>query len=298
MQKTSLIYPLLMLLGAASYGLTPAFLKLGYGAGYDVADITSTQYGIAAVVIWLVTLFDWRRQRFPRRQWIRLFGIGLSVAATSYSYYVSLTVLPASLGIVLLFQFAWIVMVIDMLATKTLPSKEKWVGMVMIIVGTILAVGLMGTPIVEFPPLWAIGLGLMSALFYALTLYISGYVGGESTPLARSAISISISNLVLIPVFPPRYLFSGVLWDGLWLWALLLALTAQVIPMLLMLKSIPHIGGRMAGVLGTVELPVTVFCAILILHESVSWAQLVGALLIIAGILVSEFRGLLYERLS
>ena len=291
MKKTSLIYPLLMLIGAASYGLTPIFLKLGYGAGFKVSDLTSAQYGFAALIVWLITLLNRSHQQFPRGNWIRLIGIGLSAAFTSYSYYLALTVLPASIGIALLFQFAWIVMVIDLLVKKRLPSAEKWVGMAMIISGTILAVGLIGTNLPVFPPLWAIGLGLMSGVCYALTLYISGYVGAESTPLARSAITIIIATLVLIPLFPPHYLFTGVLWTGLWKWSILLALVSQVIPMILMLKAIPHIGGRMAGVLGTIELPVTVLCASLILNESLSWMQWSGCLLIIAGILVSELTG-------
>ena len=56
------------------------------------------------------------------------------------------------------------------------------------------------------------------------------------------------------------------------------------------MKAVPIIGGRLAGVLGVMELPVTVITAALILGDHIGPLRWSGSVLIIAGILVSEMK--------
>lgn len=278
---------MLMLLAGCCYGVVSPLMKLAYNAGFDVQDVTDAQYGIAFVLMWAIAIFRLHRGRIPRQQWKFLILIGLASAGVSYAYYVALTKLPASLGIVLLFQFAWMVMVIDIIVTRSWPGIEKWIGMAIIVLGTFFAVGLIGQPVGNFP-VWAFMLGLVSAFCYAALLYLSSYVTAEASPAVRSAISITVSVIVISIIFPPTYLTSGVLWHGLWFWGGLVALFGQVGPMLLILLASPRIGGRMAGVLGAVELPVAVIAARLLVDEHVSLLRWVGVILILAGIMISE----------
>ncbi len=218
-----------MLLAGCCYGVVSPLMKLAYRAGFDVQDVTDAQYGIAFVLTWAIALFRFRHWRIPKRQWKFLVLIGLVSAGVSYAYYVALTKLPASLGIVLLFQFTWMVLVIDIIVTRRLPGIEKWIGMLIIVIGTVFAVGLIGQPVGHFP-IWAFILGLVSGFCYAGFLYLSSYVTDEASPVIRSAISITISTAAISIVFPPTYLASGVLWHGLWFWGGLVALFGQVVP--------------------------------------------------------------------
>lgn len=305
------------MLGGSSYGLVSPIIKLSIDHGFDVEDVTDGQYLAAVVVLWAIRLLTWafaplrggdtgdmsqsrrktsaatrvgwwdRRGWRDRRQLLLMAAIGACSAVTSFAYYKSLSVLPASLGIVLLFQFSWMVMGIDILVMRRLPSLEKWLGALCIFVGTVLAVGLVGQPVGSFPA-WAVALGLLAALSYALTLYLSGFLSEEISPLTRSAITVTAATFVIFLLIPPRLLIDGALWHGLWFWAVLVSLFGQTLPMLLMLKAIPHTGGRMAGVLGSIELPVAVFASWLILGEHVAWLRWGGVLLILVGIVVSE----------
>lgn len=325
-RRASLWYAGLVLLGGSSYGLVSPLIKLSIDHGFDVEDVTDGQYLAAVVVLWAIRLLLWTFARLrggergesgargerehgerergdvaplggraaatragwrDRRQLLLMTAIGACGAVTSFAYYKSLSVLPASLGIVLLFQFSWMVMGIDILVTRRVPAVEKWLGALCIVVGTVLAVGMIGQPVGSFPA-WAVALGLLSALSYALTLYLSGFLSEETSPLTRSAITVTASTLVIFLLIPPRLLVDGALWHGLWFWAVLVSLFGQTLPMLLMLKAIPHTGGRMAGVLGSIELPVAVFASWLVLGEQVAWLRWGGVLLILAGIVVSE----------
>lgn len=298
-------YAILMLIAGSSYGIVSALMKSAYGQGFVVADLTNAQYLFALIALWPIALI-WRKGRpVSARQWGLLALIGLAGAGTSYTYYVSLTRLSASLAIVLLFQFAWIVLLMDAVVTRRMPAVEKLLGIVLIVIGTILAVGLLGTVgihsathpghpgtfgLLDSAPLWAILLGLSSAVFYSLTLYLSAYVDMHSSPVLRSAITLTVSGLAMAAVFSPVHFYTVSLWHGLWFWGILVAVFSQILPMLLMYISIPRIGGRMAGVLGSIELPVAVLVAHLVLSEPVTMARWLGVALILAGIVVSEWR--------
>jgi len=290
MTNTNFIYIIMTLLAASLLGLIATIVDYLYQAGFAIQDITNVQYGFAVVLLWLVVLPVIRRQRLPKgRDWWFLVGTGITAGITNYFYFTSLTMLPVSLSIILLFQFTWMVTLIDMTVKKKMPSAQKWIGMIVILVGTFFAVGLLGAEVTVLSPL-AILFGLLAAFCFALSLYLPEFMSNDSTPLLRTAIMMTISAISLFPVFPPTYLTSGVLWNGLFGWGLLMGLIGQVIPFLFLLISIPRIGGRMAGVLGSIELPVTVFAAFLILNESVTWIRWLGVFLIIIGICISELR--------
>jgi drug/metabolite transporter (DMT)-like permease len=283
------IYAILVLLAGSSFGVVSSIMKLAYRSGLTVQEVTDGQYLSAALLLWIIAAVWPRGQRIAgRRQWLYLLVLGTAGAGTSFSYYQALTYLPASLGIVLLFQFAWIVLVIDIVVTRRLPGAEKWVGTLLIVVGTILAVGLLAAKIEKFPA-WAIIYGLLSAVFYSITLYVSGYVETRSSPALRSAINVTVSLALILVVFPPNFMNESLHWGNFVWWGLMAALFSQVVPVMLMFMAIPHTGGRMAGVLGSVELPVAVFVAFIVLHEHVTLIRWLGVVLILAGIIVSEW---------
>lgn len=300
MQRTA-FYAFLMLLAATCFGLTSPIMKLAYDAGFSVQDVTNAQYGLGLVILWgiwltVVIVRRAKRPSLPRKQWILLIAIGIANALTSFGYYQALTVLPASLGIVLLFQFTWMVMAMDAIFVRRWPTWEKWAGILIILAGTLLAVGArtlaaQNNPGVHHVPVWAILMGLLGGFGYALVLFLSGFIAEDGSPIYRSSVSIIASTLIIAIPFHPTYLWSGVLWHGLWFWGLLVALSSQVFPLLLMLVAVPRIGGRMAGVLGSIELPVAVVAAHLMVGEAVTPARWLGVALILAGILISELIG-------
>ncbi|MCL6454151.1 MAG: EamA family transporter [Alicyclobacillus sp.] len=331
--KSTLRYALLVLLAGACYGLISPILKIAYAHGFSAAEATDAQYLIGTAGLWLlvpmghrltgVRLLRRARARQSRsaagmrsptgsnpasvggrtqsqptrprgwRQWSLLTLIGLAGAGTSYTYYNALRYLPASLAIVLLFQFTWMVVVMDILVTRRWPGLQRTVGTAVIVLGTFLAVGVFGQSLHGFPA-WTLLFGLLAALCYALTLYLSAFVDPATSPYIRSASMVSIGTAAILCAFPPVFLFQRALWHvhtalELLLWGFLMALLSQILPPILMMVAIPKTGGRMAGVLGSIELPVAVVSAWLILGEHVAPLRWLGVALILAGIVCSEW---------
>lgn len=277
-----------MLLAGSCFGIVSPLMKIAYAHGFSAEDMSNAQYLLAVITLWPLAALWPRGRRVGGKQWLILLILGIAGAGTSFTYYLSLTKLPASLAIVLLFQFSWIVLVMDSLVLRKLPSLEKLLGIAIIVVGTVLAVGLTGLQL-SAVSVGAVLLGLMSSVFYSLTLYLSASVDATTSPALRSAITVTISGIAIIPFFPPAHLYQVSLWHGAWWWGLWIALFSQTIPMILMYISTPRIGGRMAGVLGSIELPVAVLAARIMLGEAVAASRWFGVMLILLGIVVSEW---------
>jgi drug/metabolite transporter (DMT)-like permease len=84
------------------------------------------------------------------------------------------------------------------------------------------------------------------------------------------------------------FLFNGALWDGLFPYVFLLAFFGIFIPTVFFNFGVPHTGAGMAAILGAAELPMAVFSSYLILHESVSFVQVAGVVIILLGIILPD----------
>lgn len=68
------------------------------------------------------------------------------------------------------------------------------------------------------------------------------------------------------------------------LWAIFLAIVGTTIPTALFAAGISKIGAGMSSILMTIELPVAVLCAYIILHECINPLQIAGIIIMLAAI--------------
>ena len=96
-------------------------------------------------------------------------------------------------------------------------------------------------------------------------------------------------SMVLVLVVFVRDIPTIPITDGrMWILGTGLALVGGVIPTLFFAKGAPLITGRLANVLSSIELPVAISSAMIVLSESVSFLQWVGVLLIVVAIIINE----------
>lgn len=135
-------YSFLVLAGACSIGVLAIFVKFAYQMGFTLGEVIGSQYLTGWLLLLVLTLLFFR-QRVPLKKAIALFFAGTSASFTGICYYAALQTIPASIGIVLLFQFVWIGIIIESISTKTLPSKEKIISVLFLLAGTALSGGLL-----------------------------------------------------------------------------------------------------------------------------------------------------------
>lgn len=279
-----------VLMGGASYGLLATFVNLGYQEGYTVGDIIGSQMFLGAVFLWIAALFKY--QTWPKLQWktvVQLILAGTLSGLTGLLYYSSMQTLPASIAIVLLFQFAWIGTLYTWLFDRQKPTRQTVVSLVVILIGTVLAADIFDTGFTDLS-VWGMLLGFLSAFTFAGFIYVSGRVAVQVTPWLRSPLMLTGSFLVVFILFPPVFFISGVLMEGLWKYTLPLAVLGAVVPTVCFTVGAPKLKGGVATILSSIELPVAVVMAWLILKESVHILQWVGVLLILSAIVIGELR--------
>ncbi|MBU8879037.1 DMT family transporter [Bacillus sp. FJAT-29790] len=277
------LYPILVVIAASSYGVVSTIIKLAMQSGFSVSEAVTSQFFIGfciAVCIYLLT----NRTKLSFNGIKILILAGVLTGLTNILYGRSLNYLPASLAVVLLFQFTWIGVLISCITKRQLPSRIEFLSLIILVTGTIPAAGLIDVDLSQIPFqgwLW----GLAAALSYSLFLFVNG----------RATTSMSTSNrLVLVSFFAfmmsavfqsPEIIWNGTLFtEGLWIYGLALGLFGLIIPVFLFTIAVPKVGLGMTSILSAIELPIAVMVSVILLSETVTTVQIVGIVVIILGI--------------
>jgi len=279
-------HKLLVFLGGASYGVLAVIVKLAYDAGYSFESVTFSQVCLGAICLWFITLFTKRnKEDFSFKKNISLIFIsGIPYGACGLTYYFSLQYLPASFAILLLFQFSWMVILIEAFLKREFPEWYKILSVVILLAGTLLASGILLNDVSY--NIEGIILGLLAGFSYAVFIVTNGRVGkGVSTSLS-SALKVS-GSLILVSIFS---LNTTSLTDTFSIYMLPysipLAFFGAVIPPFLFSYSIPKIDIGLASILSSSELPVSIILSTIFLHEKVDFIQWLGIVMIIFAIVL------------
>ncbi|OCT14617.1 hypothetical protein A8709_17270 [Paenibacillus pectinilyticus] len=278
----------LVLIGASSYGLLSSFIKMAYDQGFTDGQITPAQMTMGTLFVWVLILFHKKSWVNPfKGPWIKLGLIGIfGLSLTTIFYNIALQELDASISIILLFQFTWMTIAMDCIVKRRLPKRMEGIAIVLILAGTLLAVNVFETNWSELSFL-GILYGLLSALTYSIFLFFTGQVVSSLPPLMNSAIMLTAAIPVMYILYPPT-VFVHENGGMLMLWGLLLGFLGQALPTVSFNIGIPRIGSTLAAMLGSVELPVAILAAYLLIGEPIGMLQWGGMALILGGIIISE----------
>ncbi|MBB2146902.1 EamA family transporter [Pedobacter sp. LMG 31464] len=288
---------LLVLFGACSFGILSTFVKLAYAEGYSLGDVTGTQALFGAIVLWLLYFIQTKTQAKEKAKpvikthWLKLIAAGFFTGLVSITYYQCVKLVPASVAIILLMQFVWISVLLELFIYKKKPSRNQVLAILLVLGGTVLASGLTETKISGFNIL-GIAYGMLAALFYAIFLMLNGKLGNEYPPLKKSALMITGACLLIFAILPPTFLINGALAGSLLKWGIILAIFGTVIPPLCFSSGIPKAGLTLSSILSSVELPVAVSMSALVLHEDVSWIRWLGVLIILSAMILPNLENI------
>ncbi|OAH57394.1 multidrug transporter [Domibacillus aminovorans] len=282
MMKTYL-YPLLVVIAASSYGVVSTIIKLAMHSGFSAQEAVTSQFFIGfciAVCIYLLT----NRTKLSFNGVKILIFAGVLTGLTNIVYGQSLNYLPASLAVVLLFQFTWIGMLISCITKRQLPSRIEFFSIIILVMGSIPAAGLIDVDLSQIPFqgwLW----GLAAALCYSLFLFVNGKATTSMTTSNRLVI-VSFTAFMMSAGFQsPEIIWNGTLFnEGLWMYGLALGLFGMIIPVFLFTIAVPKVGLGMTSILSAIELPIAVMVSVILLSETVTTLQIVGIVTIILGI--------------
>lgn len=279
---------LFVLLGAGCFGFTPIFAKLGFSYGYSLGQINIVQMIISSFILWSITLI--KRPSFKglnKKNVPQIMITGCFIGLTSIFYYGSMQYLPASLAIILMFQFVWIGIILEWIFTKIKPAPITILSIVFILIGVFFASNIVNGDI-QGLPLKGFLFGILSAFTYAGFIFFSGKVAVDVDPLTRTSLMATGSTILILVLFMREIPSVLPLETNLLSAAAGVSLFGAVLPPLFFAVGSPLVPGGIANILTSIELPIAILSASLILSETVSGLQWLGTIIIIAAIALNE----------
>ncbi|WP_396210969.1 EamA family transporter [Flavobacterium sp.] len=293
MSKNSLLKGVFLVgLGATSYGMLATFVKLAYDEGFTTAEVTSSQFILGILGVFIINIFQKYRtnqvvEKASTKNIVHLMLAGTSLGMTSVFYYLSVKYIDVSIAIVLLMQTVWMGVFLEWFIEKRKPSNQKIISVLLVLVGTILATNLINN---QFTIDWrGILWGMLAAASFTTTMFTANKVAlGISS--AQRSLYMLLGGAIIVFGFGIFTQITPYDYSIFLKWGIFLALFGTIIPPLLMNAGFPITGIGLGSIVSALELPVSVLMAFLILNENVVFLQWIGIILIIIAIVIMNIK--------
>lgn len=269
-------------IAAASYGMNPLFALPLYKAGMDPDSVLFFRYLFAIPLLGIMIKARGRSFKIQRKETFPLIIMGLLVALSSLTLFLSYNYMAAGIASTLLFVYPIMVALI-----MAMVFKEKLA--LQTIVCMLLALGSIGLlyKSEDGSTLSLIG----TLLVFASSLSYAIYIVGINQTSLKNVATLKVTFYVLLfglSLFVARLLYSGVLNtpDQWYLWANLLALAVfpTAISFLCTTGAIQYIGSTPTAILGALEPVTAIFFGIAVFGESLTVRESFGLVMIIVAV--------------
>ena len=268
-------------------------VKSATAVGVYPADFLPLQYLVALVACLGFALV--RRVKFASpRECAKMAVLGVLTGCTSICYYNSVSLLPSAAALTLLFQYVWVSVLIECVVERHLPTPSTVVAVIIVLVGTVFAAGLLEGSLETLDPL-GVAMGAGSAVFYALYLYLSGRIG-VGQPAALRAAMLPAGGLLVTSVANPACYATALFDPNVWPYAVGMSILGVILPTTLINYASPKLSTGMVSVMASSELPVGIFAAWALVGDAPTPLTLFGAFLVLAGIVVKQLPAIAADR--
>ena len=311
-------------LAAASYGTNPVFAKPLYADGMNPDSVLLFRYAFGIALLGLLMIWNgWRRHnlstafRVSRHSLPQLVILGILMALSSLTLFLSYNYMPVGIASTLLFTYPILVAVI---MTLVYHEPMSWLVVICLLLATS-GVGMLCEPTPPSPsnpslpldatngsnlsnlsnPLnlpWGVSPFMIGALLVLLSsLSYAIYLVGLNKTRVRTIASMPVTFYVLcfgFLLFVWRICFGGAFTlpqhGVMWLNLIALGLLPTVVSLLLTAWAIQRIGSTQTALFGALEPVTAVALGIIFLGESINLREFLGMVLIFVSVTLVVYR--------
>lgn len=282
---------LFVVLAALFWGLSGGVAALLMAFGWDalVVSFYRGAIGLLFVLVWLAL----RPRRSGLSQW-RLWTwsalAGMGVAGNFSFYFLSINEGSVAVAATLMYCAPVFVYLISFACRLEKPTLQKWLAMIVVMLGVVLLTGIYAQDAVSTTKLGIIA-GLLSGLSYAVFIFGFKYAAPHGSPQAILTIALAVlvgSLIWLIDVEQMLAVYGSTSWP---LFALL-GIFGGGLSFILYIVGLKYTVPSVAAVVAMVE-PVTAsLFGVAVLNQSLSGVQVIGMTLILVTVtLLSIYAG-------
>src|SRR3954464_4616802 len=275
---------LLCLVSAAGFGAMAIFAKEAYATGLDVTTLLALRFPIAAAMLW--ALIGLRRRPVGSPRGLAAGGVlGLWYAAQAGLFFSALERIDAGLASLLLYAYPALVTVGAFALGRERPNRRRVGALLLASAGVVLVLAGGGTG-----ALVAAGAALALGAAGAYTVYILASDRMAATtppvPFAASVVTGAAFAFAVAALVRGGVHVSG---EGL-MWTAILASVSTVMPIVLFMAGLARVGPSTAAIASTIEPPLTVALAWMVLGETLGPVQLAGGALVLSAVVLLQLR--------
>ena len=267
-------------LQAVLYSTMGIFGKLLYATGMDSHEAVILRFMCSTVLLGAFMLI-WRKERLISRQ-RTVYIQAIFYFASAFLYFFAVERMNAGISTVFFYLYPAMVAAINLVVFHERLTASVAVALVLSIMGLVLISGIIGGEL-KLDPLGLV-FALASALafaIYTVIIQVTGRTEGSFTvTFTLSWTSLLASCIIFAPSVPTMFALTpyqiGI--------GCTMALANTILPVVLYIQAVKHIGGTKTSLIGISETPFSLFFAFLILGETIAPMEGVGIVLIIAGI--------------
>jgi len=281
------------ILGVVLFSTKAILVKLAYRYEVDTLELLLFRMLFSLPFYFIILGITSKKsmQKSSRKDflWIILFGF-LGYYLASYFDFLGLNYIKAGLERIILFVYPTLVVLLGFLFFKQRITKPQTLAIGITYLGVLIIfwseLDLSGNE-----TLWGGFLVLLSAITYASYLVGSGWLIPKYGVLHFTCYAMIVSTICVIV----HYSFVGdwKLWDfplAVYAYGILMALFSTLIPSFLVSESINRLGASNFSILGSLGPVSTIILAYLFLEEKLTYIQLLGMFVVIAGVTFLSIR--------
>ncbi|MBC7780574.1 MAG: DMT family transporter [Proteobacteria bacterium] len=283
------------LAGAVFFSAKAIFIKLIYAYGIDATTTFALRMMIALPFFIALGVWCAARDRSPiaRRDWFGMTGCGvLGFYLSSYLDFIGLSYIPASLERLILFLYPTFVVLLSWRVFKTRLDRAQVASLALSYAGVLLVVW-QNLQVVGDASALAIGVAftLTSAFTYACYVVISARIVPRVGSMRFTSYASSIAcGFTLAHFFLLRDPAALIAPPTVYVYAVGMATLSTVLPILLVAEALRRLGANQVALISSIGPIATIAMAAIVLGETITGMQMVGAALVIAGVLLVSFR--------
>lgn len=264
-------------------------------AGAFELGVTPERLAQTRVIVALVPLAAYllvaRRDlmRPPRAALPALIGFGACIVAVNFAYYVAIDRVPVGVAVALQYTAPVLVLAGTAVVARRSPQPTIWLAGALSLAGAVLVSGALAG---AQQPLDGLGLlaGVAAALTFAGYLVTAELAGHRGThPVTTLFIGFCVAALIWTVVLPLWEWPVELLADPQIAWRVVaVGLLGTLLPFGLVVAALRWISSAVAGIATTAEPVLAALLAWLFLGQVLSVPQVIGAGLVIAGVLIAQ----------
>ena len=277
---------------AAFFSLKAIFVKLAYIYHVDAVTLLALRMLLCLPVLLISAWWSSRSHahRMTRQDWIAVIFLGaVGYYLSSLLDFMGLAYITAGLERLILFLYPTIVAIISVFLFKKPIGRTGIIALVLSYIG----IGLATIETVNTTgDVHAVVVG--SALIFACTITYAIYIAGSGQIVGRigatrfaalATLVAAICVLIQFAIENPAHALTTQPWQ-VYMHAGGMALVSTILPIFMTSKAIQMIGAAKVSMIGAVGPVATIFFGWLFLSEDVTLLQMVGAALVLAGVIL------------